>query len=168
MSFAIHDDAPGRYVIHDLAKRTDSAVRSCKRLEREDADHPHTREYLELWEKLNALRDIQLEDRPSWTEVTEAVTRFDDFKKSLERFDEAQKRRPDQEKKHQKENDRESAFKELKTFAKGKLSDLEALADHIATGERTAKKAQEIGMPSARPRQSLRHSPAPSARRMIT
>ncbi len=145
VSFAIHDDAPGRYVTHNLAKRTDSAVRSCKRLEREDADHPHTREYLELWEKLNALRDIQLGDRPGWTEVTEAVARFDDFKKSLERFDEAQKRRPDQEKNHQKEKDRESAFKELKTFAKGKLSDLEALADHIATGERIAKKAQEIG-----------------------
>ncbi len=142
VSFELHDDAPGRYVNYDLAKQTDAAIRNCKKLEKEDENHPHSKEYLDLSEKLNALRDINLSDQPSWMEVTEAGTRFDYFKKSLEQFEEAQKRR---DPKGSSQREYTTALEALKKFAKEKLSGLEAVAGHIATKDRAALKAEEIG-----------------------
>ncbi len=142
VSYVIQDDDAGLYATHDLAEWTDSAIKSCNKLEKEDENHLHSQEYLELRERLNALRGIKLSEKATWMEVTDASTRFDYFKKSLEKFEEMHKHRDPQ---GSREGEYSAALRDLKRFAKVKLKDFKTVADHIATKERAALKAQEVG-----------------------
>ena len=142
VSYVIQDDDAGLYATHDLAEWTDSAIKSCNKLEKEDENHLHSQEYLELRERLNALRGIKLSEKATWMEVTDASTRFDYFKKSLEKFEEMHKHRDPQ---GSRQGEYAAALRNLKRFAKVKLKDFKTVADHIATKERAALKAQEVG-----------------------
>ena len=142
VSYVIQDDDAGLYATHDLAEWTDSAIKSCNKLEKEDENHLHSQEYLELRERLNALRGIKLSEKATWMEVTDASTRFDYFKKSLEKFEEMHKHRDPQ---GSRQGEYAAALRDLKRFAKVKLKDFKTVADHIATKERAALKAQEVG-----------------------
>jgi hypothetical protein len=141
-SYVVRDDAPGKYVTYNLDKLTDEAIKNCKKLETEDEKHPHTKEYLDLFAALKGLRSIKLNDQPDLAQVTEASARFDSVKKSLEKFTEAKMLHPGRV---ESQNDYDDALKKLTNFAKSKLIGLNWIAQHIATKERIALQAEEIG-----------------------
>ena len=145
ISFEIHDNAPGRYANYDLEERTRSAISKCHLLEEDEENREHTREFLDLREKLNALGDLKLSDQPNWAEATEASLRFEQFQKSLETFIDKQFDRHHRVNGLDGEVAYEATIRELKDFSSEKLHAIDAVIRHVATKNRLELSQQELG-----------------------
>ncbi len=137
--YEIRDDAPGRYVNHDLARQAKTAADWCKWLE-EDDGKKHSQEYQDLNEQVKKLADLRLGDQPSWPEVKNASEQIGRFNTLLKKFFEMQKKIP----LRVEEREYDKLVKKLTAFSTEKNAAISALYEHLATRDRFELNGKEI------------------------